>query len=716
MDNFEDILLEIIGKLAEGKQVDIEGYCNKYPQHRDALLAKFRTAEFLRKNFHEEDLTGKRLGEYLILQELGRGGMGIVFLGIHPTLSRLTAIKVLPPHFIYDNEALRHFQEEAKTIAKFNHPNIVPIYSISDEKGLYYIAMGYIPGPSLREIIAKLQPHKAHELKADFIKDIVQEVITSKKDILQKSIALKRDERFWNKSYFHFVGTIGSEIADALNYAHQNGIFHGDLKPTNILFTHDGIPMIVDFGLSRDIKQSSSSKTADFAGTLAYAAPEQIKTNVINEKTDIWALGVTLYELLTFKHPFLDNTVKKTTDKILKACPLPLRHYNKKIPIELEAIVLKCLESKPENRYKCVADLSNDLKNYLESRPIKAKPDNILKRTKKAIIRRPARVIAIIFLILSFLIFSYFGIEQLFIKDFEAIPRLLFVEDKVSEAEIRCNRFITFGKFFPTSKKVINACYDFFIKYYYHKGDYDNAVTYYKNLIKQQPQNTEAYLQLGLLYITKRDYSNAAVYLKKTIEINPQNADGHYYLGLFYVAKGDYENAIRHYEKIIEIDPKDIRGYNELHAYYYLQKNYDKAIAYLEKIIQIDPKNTDAYYWLGNYYFIKKDDEKAIEIYKRGYDTTYGDDPNLDIGIGLILYEKGFREADKEKIISYLLDYGFSNEQITNIYRVFKYSHRIDETIKDLKAYQQTHPDVQQKEIKLLTEESLKNDLKKRIN
>src|SRR3989338_7537723 len=157
---FDNILLEILDEFIDGKKVDIEAHCERYPEHKDAILSKFRTAEFLKKNFHEEDLSGKQLGEYMILQELGRGGMGIVFLGIHPALSRLSAIKILSPSFSHDRESLKNFEEEAKTIAKFSHPNIVPIYSISDEQGMRYIAMGYISGWSLKNIIEMFRTNK----------------------------------------------------------------------------------------------------------------------------------------------------------------------------------------------------------------------------------------------------------------------------------------------------------------------------------------------------------------------------------------------------------------------------------------------------------------------------------------------------------------------------------------------------------------------------
>lgn len=404
---FDNILLEILDEFIDGKKVDIEEYCKRYPDHREAILSKFQTAEFLKKNFHEEDLSGKQLGEYMILQELGRGGMGIVFLGIHPALSRLSAIKILSPSFSHDKESLKNFEEEAKTIAKFSHPNIVPIYSISDEQGMRYIAMGYISGWSLKNIIETLRTNKQPDkLKAAAIREILQKPLAKDHDISQKNITLKREDKFWNKSYFQFVATIGAEIADALSYAHQNGIVHGDLKPSNILLTAEAIPMVADFGLSRNIKELASSKNNEFAGTMVYAAPEQIRNNALNEKTDIWSLGVTLYELLTFKNPFVDKTIKKTAAKILKGNPAPLRLYNKKIPIELEAIVLKCLELNPNTRYESLSDLSKDLSNYLGSRPIKAKPIGFVRRVGKWMRRQPVLASSITGLFLATVIAS----------------------------------------------------------------------------------------------------------------------------------------------------------------------------------------------------------------------------------------------------------------------------------------------------------------------
>lgn len=504
--DFNNLLLQILDEFIDGRKIDIEDYCKKYPQYREAILSKFRTAEFIKNNLREEDLSGKKLGEYIILQELGRGGMGVVFLGVQPTLSRLTAIKVLPPTFSHDKETLKNFQEEAKIVAKFNHPNIVPIYSISDERGIYYIAMGYISGLSLKSIVEILKVNKdPGKLNASVVKNILQTPLAEKQDISQKSITLKRNLNFWGIPYYKFVATIGKEIADALNYAHQNGIIHGDLKPSNILLTNEAFPMVVDFGLSRNIKTKVSSKSIEFSGTLAYAAPEQITANILDAKTDIWSLGVTLYELLTLKNPFAEKTVKKIADKILKGNPASLRSYRKNIPLELEAIVLKCLEKKPVNRYSWIQALSDDLSNYLASKPIKAKPDGILGKTRKAIKRKPITAI-LLFIVACLSILSFIaGLKPLTDKYFNAITYAI-KEGRISEAIDLFNKCEIASKFYPYARRCRPYVAELIGDSYAAKNDTDNmkswlyrAASLYLNEAAHDPYFLHCYRGAELL-------------------------------------------------------------------------------------------------------------------------------------------------------------------------------------------------------------------------
>jgi serine/threonine protein kinase len=504
--DFDTILLEILDRFIDGKSVDINEYCLKYPDHKDAILTKFRAAEFIKKSFKDEDFSGKKLGDYLILQELGRGGMGIVLLGIQPALSRLTAIKVLPPNFSADKDTLKNFQEEAKTIAKFSHPNIVPIYSISTDAGIYYIAMAYISGMSFKDILDKLRPHKdIARLIAASVKEILQASSIKRHDITQKSITLKRNIKFWDKTYFQFIATIGAEIANALNYAHQNDIIHGDLKPSNILLTDQGIPMLVDFGLSKNIKNLAASKSKEFVGTLSYAAPEQIKENTINEKTDIWSLGVTLYELLTFKNPFIENTVKKIVDKILRGYPVSLRSHNRKIPIELDAIVLKCLENKPKDRYQSIAEVVQELNNFLESRPIKAKSIGIIGRTKKAIKRKPITASLLVVAACLFITSFIFGLKPLTDKYIDLIAYGIERGNITASANL-FKKLEPIAQFYPYIRRPLPYIAELIGDAYAVKNDslnmkewYYKAIGLYIQMIDRDPKNIHTYRGAQLL-------------------------------------------------------------------------------------------------------------------------------------------------------------------------------------------------------------------------
>ncbi len=509
---FDDVLIEILNEYAEGKNVNVEVYCEKYPQYKDEILSKLKIAEYIRSDFHEEDLSGKKLAEYIILKELGRGGMGVVFLGIHSALSRLTAIKILPPSISNDKEALKKFQEEAKTIAKFNHPNIVPIYSINNERGVYYIAMGYVPGPTLKDILIKLQNNKNADplrFKASGIKELILSQPAEQHDISQKSVSLRREPKFWDKTYLQFILTIVAEIADALSYAHQSNIIHGDIKPSNIILSNEGIPMIVDFGLSKDFKQLVSPKDNEFTGTLVYAAPEQIRENIANEKTDIWALGVTLYELITFKHPFKENTVKKTADKIIKGNLVPLRVLNKKMPIEVEAIVNKCLEVKPESRYESIEDFANDLRNYLESKPIKARPDGILRKTSKSFIRQPKLVSLLIALCFILpILFIAVGNHIIYYKLDDA--EVYFKNKDYKESFNLYQKLYEVTEFWPyRNKEISSAIYLGIADNLQKLKEYDRAFDYYSKCVKVDPTRAFAYKGIGDHYYRNKNYKKA---------------------------------------------------------------------------------------------------------------------------------------------------------------------------------------------------------------
>lgn len=578
--NLDGIVLEMLDGLAQNKEVDIEKYCNTYPAYRDQILAKFKTAEFIKQNFQEQDLSDKKIGDYIILQELGRGGMGIVFLAIHPVLSRLTAIKILPPSFSADKETFIKFQEEAKIIAKFNHPNIVPIYSFNNEQGIYYIAMGYIAGLSLKDTLESIKNRKASALKAMHIKEILTAPASDEENTSQKSISLKRGFEFWNKSYFYFIVKIFAEIAEALHYAHQNGIYHGDIKPSNILLTSEAIPMILDFGLAQDTKKLSKvSRREEFTGTLIYAAPEQIKGNIINDKTDIWSMGVSLYESLTFHNPFQAPLITKTIENILKANLPPLKSYDKKIPIELEVIVLKCLEANPQNRYHSIDELSCDLINYLESKPIRAQSIKKLARIRKYIQRNPR--ISYLGLLIALLIpLSLFISFKYSLKKMERTADFLLDEGYYNEAIQQYSKIL---KFSPFDVSILQGIGDA----YYWEGEYDMALIYYERALKVNPNHQMIIKSIGDIYSDRKMHDKALENYLKALSLSPH--DRYYWIAVAdtYKEQKEFDKAAYHYGKAILLVPKAADTVEELSSLITDEKklsNYEEVKEYLKSV------------------------------------------------------------------------------------------------------------------------------------
>lgn len=265
-----------------------------------------------------QDLSGKRLGAYELRERMGRGGMAEVYLAYQPSMDRQVAVKVMLAHLTDDDEFIERFRREAQAVGKLRHPHIVDIFDFGAEDGAYYMAMEYIRGGSLKELISTRQ-----KLSAD--------------DALR----------------------IGSQLADALAYAHQSGMIHRDLKPANVMFTDNNYQdaILTDFGIARIMNMAGLTGTSGMVGTPAYMSPEAGQGQPVDERTDIYALGIMLYEMLTGVVPYDADTPLAVVLQHIQA-PLPTRQqYGDDIPLPVENIILRCLAKERENRFERAADL-----------------------------------------------------------------------------------------------------------------------------------------------------------------------------------------------------------------------------------------------------------------------------------------------------------------------------------------------------------------------
>ncbi len=296
------------------------------------------------------------LGDFAIVRVAGRGGMGVVYEAVQKSLQRRVALKVLPPAFADDPRRVRLFQVEAQAAAGLQHPHIVPVYLVGSEGELHYYAMQFIEGRTLAEVIAAST--------AD----------TGGGDRLDPDLTSPR-----------MAAELGRQAALALQAAHEQGITHQDVKPSNLLVDDSGWLWVGDFGLARIGGQANPTFSGAVLGTLRYMSPEQASGArvVVDHRADVYALGATLYELITGQPAFDGDDRLELLRRIAGDEPRPPRRINFAIPRDLETIVLKAMAKEPGERYATALDLADDLDRFLQGRPILGRPPSAIDRAAK---------------------------------------------------------------------------------------------------------------------------------------------------------------------------------------------------------------------------------------------------------------------------------------------------------------------------------------------
>jgi hypothetical protein len=287
-------------------------------------------------------------GDYELLDEIGRGGMGVVYRARQVSLDRLVALKMILPGELTGPEDLQRFHTEAEATARLQHPGIVRVHDVGEIDGKLYYSMDYIDGPSLSKRLAS--------------------------GPLPGRVA---------------AGYVAA-VAHAIHHAHRNGFLHRDIKPSNILLDADDYPHVTDFGLAKKIDgDSQRTRTGTILGTPSYMAPEQAsgKIHELGPACDVYGLGALLYELLTGRPPFRSETALDTLEEVIDRDPVPPRLLNAKVDHDLETICLKCLEKQPRDRYGSAEELAKDLERYLKGDSILARSINVFDRMTRALER-----------------------------------------------------------------------------------------------------------------------------------------------------------------------------------------------------------------------------------------------------------------------------------------------------------------------------------------
>ncbi len=296
------------------------------------------------------------LGEFRILRKLGEGGMAVVYLAEETPLERLVALKVLPSALTRSEERVARFRHEAVTVARLKHDGIVPVYRVGEARGVWYIAMEYVEGPTLEARLGEMRGGP----EADLGREI------RSRDYLRRQAALV------------------AAVADALDHTHQHDVVHRDVKPSNILLDDRGRPRLTDFGIARNLRDDAATATDRLAGTYCYMSPEQARarTSEIDGRTDIFSLGIVLYEMLTLELPFRGSTPTEILSQVISKQPRRVSQHNPAVSRDLETICHKAIEKEPGHRYQTAAHLAADLRCYLADRPILARPPSVYRRAR----------------------------------------------------------------------------------------------------------------------------------------------------------------------------------------------------------------------------------------------------------------------------------------------------------------------------------------------
>jgi serine/threonine protein kinase/WD40 repeat protein/Flp pilus assembly protein TadD len=443
---------EFADRYRRGERPSLQEYLDKYPDLAPDIRQLFRAMVEIeqvkvdRCATRDPELPGtlpalRQLGDFRIIREIGRGGMGVVYEAEQVSLGRHVALKMLPQNLFIDPRQKRRFEREAKAAAKLHHTNIVPVFGVGEDEKLSYYVMQFIHGLGLDQVLDELKrlpqpekqaaaPPKKVEPRAKqrdvSVADVARSMLTGKftpADSAESenranrettpperglppelpavnggpdSVSLSsssavlpgqsdnaRKPRARKPTYYESVAQIGVQVADALDYAHNQKVLHRDIKPSNLLLDSHGTVWVTDFGLAKADDQQNLTHTGDILGTLRYMSPEAFDGRADN-RSDVYALGLTLYELLALRPAFDERDRPKLIKQVTTAEPPPLGKLNAEVPRDLETIVHKAIERDPFHRYQAAGQLAADLLHFLNDEPITARRSSLTEQLVRA--------------------------------------------------------------------------------------------------------------------------------------------------------------------------------------------------------------------------------------------------------------------------------------------------------------------------------------------
>lgn len=513
---------------------------------------------------------GRRLGDFLLVREVGRGSMGIVYEAIQEPLQRRVALKVLPLTVHLQQQTLQRFLREAAVLAELDHPHIVPIYATGSDRGVYFYAMPFLEGSTLDKSL------RAHRMSIGAACAAV------------------------------------ASVAEALHVAHEKGIVHRDVKPGNLIFDGSGRLLVADFGLARQDKAGTITESGALVGTPMYMSPEQVSGTraEVDRRSDVYSLGATLYEMVTGQPPFDADNVQSILRLISEQEPRAPRKVDKAIPKDVETIVRKAIEKAPDKRYQTALAFAEDLRRYLDGRSIQARPSGIIERGIKAASRQRVPVLAGAAVVVALTVAGFFyfrGERDRRDAEFRTTlsdARVQFFTGNVAAAEelyskvcsMRADRVDGF-----LGRAAMRA----------ELGAHADACRDYDAVLSRAPDHYEALVGRGRARFRCGDTAGAEDDLRRANELEPDRAPG--YAALADLRKAtDPARALPLYKKALEIEPDDDNALREYGLAYEQLGELSLATQFVYAATQANSKNEENQKaWRR---LLEKEDSRAIAV------------------------------------------------------------------------------------------------------
>jgi WD40 repeat protein/serine/threonine protein kinase len=428
-DPVEELADSFLARYRRGERPSLSEYARQHPELAEQIRELFPALVVIEElgsveadstagrdtGFSEGSSVRRQLGEYQILREIGRGGMGVVYEAVQESLGRHVALKVLPFHGLLNPAHLERFRREARAVARLHHTNIVPVFGVGEHEGIAYYAMQFILGQGIHEVLQEVRRLRAcksgcappQRLLAASVAESLVSGQFARSGVRSQGSGIRVSptpdpsplipETLSSHShitaqpeaqYFHSIAQIALQVAEALEYAHGEGVLHRDIKPSNLLLDTRGRVWVTDFGLAKADETEDLTDPGDIVGTLSYMAPERFQGKA-DGRSDVYGLGITLYELATLQPAFTDSRRARLIEKVTRDEPRRPRKLDHKIPRDLETIVLKAIAKDANQRYATAGAMAQDLRRFLSDRPIQARRATLGERAWRWCRRNP---------------------------------------------------------------------------------------------------------------------------------------------------------------------------------------------------------------------------------------------------------------------------------------------------------------------------------------